>query len=495
MKKRVAIIGSGIGGLCTGIRLLYEGFEVDIFEKQKYAGGVTGANPEDRFTFDTTASIALDPLEYDTVFKDCGLNPREYFQFIDIDTLYTVFFENGKTWELIRNANTEKEEFSNCFGEPFRNYATFMNQLYKKYQVADRFFLTQPFCRAKSIINTQTLAAALEIRPYRSAYSEICSYVDNQNLRDLLAFLSFYMGVSPYKLINMYASVGAVTQVRGIKHIQGGMQNYTLALIKAFGELGGKLYCDTPVDEIVIKSHKAYGIKVNNKIFPYDLVVSNADYSYTISKLIKKETTFKRYNPRVTNNFTMSCSVFILRLALSERLENLSVHNIYISNDFKKEIERVFDGLIPQNPPIYIYYPSAIDESFVCDGNGCLNMMVRVPNLKDSFDWDDHTIGALKQLLKSKLSQLTGVKNIEELIVYKDVFTPIDLQQKYNCYLGAAFGLGHTTLQSIFLRPQVCGSVKNLYFVGSSIHPGNGVTMVMKCAKIAVEEIVKNTGE
>ncbi|WMJ84545.1 phytoene desaturase family protein [Oscillospiraceae bacterium LTW-04] len=495
MKKKVAIIGSGIGGLCTGIRLLNEGFDVDIYEKQKFAGGVTGTNPKGGFRFDTTASIALDPLEYDTVFKDCGLNPRQYFSFIDLDVLYTVFFEHGKTWQVNRSANTQKENFLNFFGEPFKNYATFTNKLYKKYLVADKFFLTQSFCDVKSIVNSQTLIAALKLKPYKSAYSEISNYVNNQNLRNFLAFLSFYMGISPYKLINIYASVPALTQVRGIKHIKGGMSQYTKALIMAFKDLGGRLFCDMPIKEIAIKDSMAYGVKTNEKFVPYDLVVSNVDYCYSISNLIKDETISKRYNPRVTKSVKTSCSVFILRLVLLKKLENFSVHNIYIGNDFKKEIDRIFSGLLPRNPPIYFYYPSSIDQSFVVNGSGSINIMVRVPNLKDDNPkWDNETIESLKNLLKSKLSEISGISDIENVIVYEDVFTPIDLQERYNCYLGAAFGLGHTILQSIFFRPQVYNrKVENLYFVGSSIHPGNGVTMVMKCAKTAAEKITKNT--
>lgn len=495
MAKKVAIIGSGIGGLCTGLRLLNEGFEVDIYEKQQSAGGVTGTNPKGGFRFDTTASIALDPIEYDTVFKDCGLEPRQYFSFIDLDVLYTIFFENGKTWQVKKNADTQKEDFFNFFGEPFSDYITFINKLYKKYVIADKFFLTQSFCDTKSIFNRQTLIAALKLKPYKSAYSEISNYISDQNLRDFLAFLSFYMGISPYKLINIYSSVAAITQVRGIKHIKGGMSDYTAALITAFKDLGGKLFCNMPINEIAIKDNKAYGVKTNEKLIPYDYLVSNVDYCYTISNLIKEESISKRYNPRIAKRIKMSCSVFILRLVLLKKIENFSVHNICISNDFKDEIERIFKGLIPQNPPIYFYYPSSIDQSFVVDGNGSINIMVRVPNLQDNnFKWDNETIELLKNLLKSKLSRISGINDIQNAIAYEEVFTPIDLQEKFNCYLGAAFGLGHTIFQSIFFRPQVYNSkVENLYFVGSSIHPGNGVTMVMKCAKTAAEKITKKT--
>lgn len=497
MKKKVAIIGSGIGGLCTGLRLLKDGFEVDIYEKQPYPGGVTASYQKDGFRFDTTASIALDPMSYDTVFKDCGLNPRNYFNYQPLDTLYHVFFEDGRVWQLKRNANTQKEAFADFFGEPYRNYATFINRLYQRYLLADEFFLTQSFSDIKSVINKQTLVAALKLKPFQSAYNEISSYINNQNLRDFLAFLSFYMGVSPYQLINTYAAVPALTQVRGLKHITGGMSQYVNALVSAFSDLGGHLFCNMPVDEIAIQNDKACGIWVENQLLPYDIVVSNADYCYTISNLIQNKVLSKRYNPRVNDSVAMSCSVFMLRLGLKTKLSNLGVHNVYISNEFKAEMERIVNGLLPENPPIYVYYPSCIDESFVKGDNVTLNMMVRVPNLKDSnFLWDERTVEAMKKLLKSKLVAIAKIENLDAQIVFEDVLTPIDLQEHYNCHFGAAFGLAHTTSQSIVLRPQVANSeVANLYFVGSSIHPGNGVTMVMKCAKIAAEEIAKSPNE
>ena len=81
------------------------------------------------------------------------------------------------------------------------------------------------------------------------------------------------MGISPYKLINVYASVPAITQVRGIKHIKGGMADYATALIMAFKDLGGRLFCDMPINEIAIKDSKAYGVKTTEKFIPYIFII------------------------------------------------------------------------------------------------------------------------------------------------------------------------------------------------------------------------------
>ena len=39
MKKRVGIIGSGVSGLSASIRLSNMGYEVNVFEANKYPGG------------------------------------------------------------------------------------------------------------------------------------------------------------------------------------------------------------------------------------------------------------------------------------------------------------------------------------------------------------------------------------------------------------------------------------------------------------------------
>ena len=76
-----------------------------------------------------------------------------------------------------------------------------------------------------------------------------------------------------------------------------------------------------------------------------------------------------------------SCSIFMIYLGLSRKFDELSVHNIYISRNFRESIEKPFKGDIPDNPSIYIYYPSAVDDTLCTRGKSVMNLMVRVPNL------------------------------------------------------------------------------------------------------------------
>ena len=495
MKSKVIIIGSGIGGLCCGIRLLKKGFDVEIFEKQNNAGGVTRhyKSKDVDLNFDMTASIAIDPLEYQSVFNDAGLNPNDYFEMLPLDVIYKIFFENGKRYCLYKDIKKQNNHFQDLFNEPIEHYISFVNNLYKNYEVADKAFLSRSFLNLKDILSIYTLKNAFSIKPFSSVSSLVSNYIKNEDFKKVLLFQSFYMGISPYKLVNVYATVPAVAQKRGIMHIKGGFSAYSAGLLKAFLDLGGKINYNSQVDRIIVSNKIACGIICGGEYKICDIVISNADFCYTLSKLLKSQKIFNRYNPMTSSNFQMSCSVFILRLGLSKKLDTLNVHNLYINNNFKEEINNIFKGKIPENPPLYIYYPSIIDDSFVKNNKTSLNIMVRVPNLSfDDIHWDEKNIMTLRNICVRTLSEITGLKKIEEYIIYEDYLTPKDLKNQYNCYEGAAFGIGHTTSQSIVFRPQVAiPSIKNLYFVGSSTHPGNGVTIVMKGAKLVAEEITK----
>ena len=71
--------------------------------------------------------------------------------------------------------------------------------------------------------------------------------------------------------------------------------------------------------------------------------------------------------------------------------------------------------------------------------------------------------------------------------------TPEDMKTKFNAYGGTAFGLSPTLAQTNYFRPHFkSGTADNLFFVGSSLHPGPGVSLVMNSSKLVTEEILKS---
>ena len=490
--KKVAIIGAGVGGLCCGIRLAHAGYHVSIYEKEATPGGVAKHchDASTGTTFDSFATIGIHPEQYNEVFHDVGLDPENYFKSIQLDTLYKVFYGDGTSFSLAKQYWEDKDRFESFFEESLSDYMDIVNHLTQKYEIANRTLLSKPLYRAKQFINPRFLKSAFSLHPMPSAQNLIKQHITSKKLTDLLLFQTFYMGLDPQKISNVYASIPAVTQTEGLLYVMGGMGAYISGLVKAFSDLGGHLVCNRTVRKILFEGSKAVGLQCDNEIILADIVVSNADYNFTMHYLLPKE-----HQPKRIIKPTMSCSVFVLRLALNTSLPMLSLHNIFLPDGTQKELESVSKGLPPLNPPLYIYYPSHVDPNFQKACPACVNVMMRVPNLCKQKDfWANDTVHNLEELCIRKLIQITGMENLRGKILAKATSTPFDLKHNFNCWQGAAFGLAPSYLQSMMFRPQIKQKkVDQLYLVGSSIHPGNGISIVMKGAKLTAQQIMLDT--
>ena len=114
-----------------------------------------------------------------------------------------------------------------------------------------------------------------------------------------------------------------------------------------------------------------------------------------------------------------------------------------------------------------------------------LNIMVRVPNLKISnIRWTNEFVKYYRDIIINEIKKIKGLEDIEENIIYESYLTPNNLQDKFNSYYGTAFGLSHKLNQSIYFRPHIKDKkINNLYFIGSSTHPGNGVSVIIEGSK------------
>ena len=85
-----------------------------------------------------------------------------------------------------------------------------------------------------------------------------------------------------------------------------------------------------------------------------------------------------------------------------------------------------------------------------------------------------------------------GVTDLEQHLKFEIGYTAEDWQRMYNLAKGAAFGLSHNFWQVGYLRPRNRHTrYHNLYFAGSSTHPGTGLPIVLLSAKLTAERIVK----
>jgi phytoene desaturase len=73
MKKKVLIIGSGLGALATALRLTSKGYEVEIVERYHQAGGRLNLMEKDGFSFDLGPSFFSMSYEFKELFESWEL--------------------------------------------------------------------------------------------------------------------------------------------------------------------------------------------------------------------------------------------------------------------------------------------------------------------------------------------------------------------------------------------------------------------------------------
>ncbi|MBM7616133.1 phytoene desaturase family protein [Alkaliphilus hydrothermalis] len=496
MKKSVIIIGAGVGGLATAIRLLSRGYNVKIYEKQKTIGGRTNQLIHDPFTFDLTASILLNREILEEVFSYAHLDFNDYIEFVKIDPTYRCFYPDGTQYDFSRDLVSLIKTLESFSIEDSIGYIKLFGEVYERYNIANRDFLQRSFENPVDFFNPSSLISALKTKAFSTSYQLISEYIKDEKLINFLCYQSLYVGVSPYEGPSIYALVPVISQLYGLWHLRGGVYSYIKALEKVIYQLGGEIITNYSVDEIIISDDKAIGVKSKELDEVYgDIIVSNADFPYTMAHLIKSGHHKGEYTKEKLKEMKYSCSSFILYLGLKTKYPQLSVHNLYLNTNFKENVEFAFTGKLPPDASMYIYCPTGIDDSMIKNEGESLSVVVRVPNLLfDSISWDKATVMDMRNRIVDTLKTIKGLEDLEENIEYEGYFTPKDLKNDFNSYGGTAYGLSPTLTQTNYFRPHFKSTqVKNLYFVGSSVHPGPGVSIVLLSSKLVTEEILKDT--
>ncbi len=335
--------------------------------------------------------------------------------------------------------------------EDAQGYFAFLADIYKRYVIAKESFITKSFRTWRDFYNPKSLWAGLKLRTFSDAYSSISKFVKDDRLRKSLAFQTLYIGVSPYQGPSLYTIIPMIELMYGVYFIKGGMYTSATGMARLFQELGGTIHYNTPIDELLIENKQTKGVRVNGETITADAVICAADFPYAMESLIPDESKRGKYTNQKIASMDYSCSCFLLYLGLDKKYEDSALHSIYFANDFKRNVDDLFEaGKLPEDPSFYLYRPTLKDASLAPDGQ-------------------------------------------EGLYVYEKMYTPDTFNDRFNAYNGATFGLKPTLAQSNYYRPHnKFDYAEGLYFCGSSTHPGAGVPIVMQSAKLAVEELLKD---
>ncbi|HEY8562097.1 MAG TPA: phytoene desaturase [Pyrinomonadaceae bacterium] len=488
---KIVVIGSGFGGLACAIRLQAQGHDVAIVEKRNKLGGRAYVYEQDGFKFDGGPTIITAPWLIDELFTLAGKKTGDYVKLVKIDPFYNIRWEDGTVF----NYNDDKQnlfaQIAKINPKEIESYKKFARSLDEIYRVGFDL-IDKPFSSVWDMV--RVIPQMVKLRSDRSVYKFAAKYFKDEKLREAFSFHPLLIGGNPFTSTSIYAMIHELEQKFGVWFAMGGTGALVAALGRLFTDIGGEIHLESEVDEILIDeaTRRATGVRLKSgEILTADAVVSNGDISFTYLNLVPEKYRAKNTD-RYLKKLDYSMSLFVIYFGTDIKYENMAHHEILMGRRYKGLLEDIFDRkILADDFSLYLHRPTATDPSLAPEGCDSWYVLSPVPNLGGNIDWKSQAPKyrdvIIKYLEKHYMPELS------KHIVSEHYIDPLHFEGTLNSYLGSAFSVAPTLMQSAYLRPHnVSEDIANLYFVGAGTHPGAGLPGVISSGKIVGNMIGKS---
>ncbi len=484
--KTCAVIGAGVSGLGAAIRMRNKGYQVTVFEANSFPGGKCSTESKDGYRFDMGPSVFTMPQYVDELFILSGKNPRDHFNYIPLNPVYKYFFEDGSTLDAYYGKEKFAEQLALKTKDKKEDIIKYLNKTETIYDLTDEVFLKNSLHRLKNFFTWPVAKGILNFG--KIGAFDTMNGANKKAFKDLRLVQIFnryatYNGSSPYLSPATLNVIAHVEIVKGAFYPEGGMYSITSSLVQLAKDIGVHFRFSTPVKEILIENKKAVGIKTDQAIEPFDIVISNMDVYNSYKKLMPD---VKR--PAKTLDQPKSSSGIIFYWGIKKEFQELGLHNILFSENYEEEFNTIFaKKSVYHDPTIYLNITSK--HTATDAPPGCENWFsfINVPNNQGQ-NWDMFITEARENMIR-KINRVLKT-DIRPLIESEMVFDPRVIENRTSSAFGAIYGNSSNNKFAAFLRhANFSKDIKNLYFCGGSVHPGPSIPLCLLSAKITTDLI------
>ncbi len=488
MQKKAAVIGAGVAGLASAIRLANKGIETHVFEANSFPGGKINSRTINGYRFDQGPSLLTCPEYIEDLYHLCGKD-FSTFEMAKLDLSFKYFFNDGTEMELGSDRSKVVAEIAEKLGENPNVVKKYLAKAEKNYHLISPLFIEKSLHRWQGLLGKQLIKALINLPSYKlfsTMNSENKRVFKNDRTVQVFNRFSVYNGSSPYKapaMLNMISHL----EINTPPHLpKNGMIQITDSLVELAKSQGVHFHFNEKVEKIIVENKEVKGIKTSEQTFEFDYVVSNMDVSFTYQRLLNDQ-----YQPTKILDQEKSSSVILFHWGINKSFDQLNVHNMIFSDDDPGEFTDVFDNKkVSNDPSFYIYISSKIVPGDA--PKGCENWFVLVnAPIENGQDWDKE-VADKRSYLIAKISKLLG-EDIAPLIAAEEKVDPRDIESRYSGKQGSIYGNASNNRFAAFYRhPNYSKRIKGLYFAGVSVHPGGGIPLALNSAKIACECLFKD---
>jgi len=490
--RTAVVVGAGIGGLATAVRLAHAGWKVTVLEKHDGPGGRASVWRSMGYTFDTGPSLVMMVEYWQKLFRDVGRRFEDYVELVQLDPCYRIRFPDGfvhDRYSLLNRFIGECEKLEPGCTPKLLEWLARAGQMYTD----GLAFISRNMHSVGSMVSLPNLGMLGRTGALGDLQKMTAKFFSDERMQASMTFQTLYLGLSPYEALAIYSLLPYVEVAGGIHFPKGGMHQLAVALERVGRELGVEYRYDSAVTTFERGASKVDAVRTaDGGRHAADLVVTNADLPHACEAFLDepvKDIEKKRF----------SCSVVLLYLGLDRQYPNLQHHEFIVGEDMRQGCEDMFTHhRMPKDPPYYVVTTSRTDPSLAPAGGESVFVLVLAPSQpEDRAQWIDWSVEGPRveaQTLERMERQL-GMTDLQRHIVTRKLVTPQTFHDAFGNKRGEAFGLSHNLMQIGYFRPHNRhAKLKNLYFVGQSTHPGCGLPMVLISAECVVSRIAEEIG-
>ena len=490
---RVVVVGGGMAGLATAVRLRASKHDVVVLERSGTVGGKAARTELDGFAWDLGPTLVTLPAVYRDLFATTGPALEECLELVPVDPVCRYTFADGTRLDMpnasrARIGTALDDALGAGSGEQWLDLLARGGDIW---QATRDSFLTVPLQGLRAVPSLARGRGALRtVAPHRSLRALGEQHLREPHLRTLLDRYATYSGSDPRRAPAALAAVPFVEQAFGAWAVTGGVHRLAVETARRATLLGAELRMSAEVQEVLVEGGRVRGVRLaDGEEVRADVVVSAVDAHVLYRDLLpgrkagRALAALRRQRP--------SSSGFLLLLGLRGRTAGLERHNVLFGPDYDAEFDALFGTGTHQgrprpvaDPTLYLHRGGDAPD----DDHEAVSVLVNAPpHLPDSpergIDWDAEglALAYADRVLAVLAERGTDVR---DRVVTRSWQTPADLARRAGDVGGSIYGTATHGGLGPLRRPANAGPVDGLFLVGGSTHPGGGLPMVGLSAEI-----------
>ncbi|MGQ3102184.1 MAG: phytoene desaturase [Sphingopyxis solisilvae] len=493
MTRTAIVIGAGFGGLALAIRLQSAGVATTIVEARDKAGGRGYHWQRQGFTFDAGPTVITDPPCLQELWALSGQDMAADVTLDPVMPFYRLNWPDGTNFDYSNDEAALNAEIAKLNPADVAGYEKFLTYSKGVYEEGYVKLGSAAFLDFASMI--KAAPALMKYQAWRSVYSIVSSYVQDERLRQALSFHTLLVGGNPMNTSSIYALIHTIEKEGGVWFARGGTNKLVAGMVALFERLGGTLRLADPVTKIETQGDRATAVQTaSGWRGEADMIASNGDMMHNYAALLSDHPRGKKAAKSLARK-RWSPSLFVVHFGVKGEYPDIAHHSILFGPRYKGLLDDIYkNGVVPDDFSLYLHHPTATDKAMAPEGYSTFYVLAPVAHLgKTKVDWD----GAFgQQFADAILGEVEArvLPGLKANLATSFHYTPADFGRDLSAHLGSAFSLEPVLWQSAYFRAHNRDDViSNLYFVGAGTHPGAGIPGVVGSAKATAKLMLEGS--